>query len=109
MSYKVSSETLTRIRLNETDVVSSVLQNIAIILTTRQMTVPLYRNFGLPMQFVDKPTEVAKAMMIAEIIEAINEFEPRAEVVDVSFRTDALKPGVLIPIVEVEISNEQES
>jgi len=109
MSYRVSPQDLKRIRLNEADTVSSVLQNIAIILTTRQQSVPLYRYFGLPMQFVDKPMEVAKTMMIAEITDAIREFEPRARVVGITFTTDNSNPGRLIPIVEVEITNEQES
>lgn len=54
MSFRVSPQDLTRIRLNEADPVASVLQNIAILLTTRQQSVPLYRSFGLPMKFIDK-------------------------------------------------------
>jgi hypothetical protein len=41
MSYFVSSRDLSKITLNETDPVKSVLQNIRMILTTRQLTVPL--------------------------------------------------------------------
>ena len=44
-------------------------------------------------------------MMIAEVREAIETWEPRATVVDVSFREDASSPGVLIPTVEVEIAD----
>ncbi len=106
MSYKVSTRDLSNIKLNESDTVSSVMQNIAIILSTRQQTVPLYRGFGLPMQFVDKPIPVAKPMLIAEIMEAISEYEPRATVVNVTFETDESSPGRLIPTVEVEIKDE---
>lgn len=106
MSYKVTAADLSRISLNESDTVKSVLQNIAIILRTRQGTVPLYRQFGLPMNFVDRPIPVARPMLYVEVKEAVEEFEPRAEVVDVTFEEDPAVPGKLIPTVEVEIRNE---
>lgn len=106
MSYKVSAVDLSAVRLNESETVASVLQNIAIILQTRQGTVPMYREFGLPMNFLDKPIPVAKPMLYVEVKEAIEEFEPRAEVLDVTFEEDPSAPGRLIPTVEVEIRNE---
>lgn len=106
MSYKVSATDLSNLRLNESDAVMSVLQNIAVILSTPKGTVPLYRSFGLSTEFLDKPIPVAKTMMIAEAREAIEEWEPRATVVAVSFAEDASQPGVLIPTVEVEINSE---
>ena len=106
MSYKVSATDLAAIRLNEQDTVSSVLQNIAVILSTSKGSVPLYRSFGLNTDFLDKPIPVAKTMMVAEVREALETWEPRATVVDVSFREDISSPGILIPIVEVEIADE---
>ena len=38
MSYKVTASDIGAVQLNETDTVRSVLQNIAIILSTRQGT-----------------------------------------------------------------------
>lgn len=108
MSYTVSATDLTAIRLNEPDTVNSVLQNIAVILSTRKGSVPLYRDFGLNMEFLDKPAPVARVMMIAEVREAIERWEPRATVVGVSFSEDLSNPGLLIPTVEVEINREQE-
>lgn len=104
MSYKVTASDIGAVQLNETDTVRSVLQNIAIILSTRQGTCPLYRGFGLPQKFVDKPLPVA--MMYSEVKEAVEEYEPRAEVVNVTFAADRNTPGRLIPIVEVNIINE---
>lgn len=106
MSYKVSETDLSAIRINETDKVRSVLQNIAVILSTRKGTVPLYRSFGLNMDFLDKPIPVAKVLMIAEVREAVEAWEPRATVVGVSFSEDVARPGTLIPTVEVEINLE---
>lgn len=106
MSYTVSATDLKKIRFNETDAVNSVLQNIAIILSTPRGTVPQYRDFGLDWSFLDKPIPMAKVLMVAPVREAIKRWEPRATVLDVSFSEDPSQPGTLIPTVEVEISLE---
>lgn len=104
MSYTVSASRRKGIVLNEPDRTESILQNISLLLQTWQGDVPLYREFGLPMQFVDRPMNTAAPVMIVEIREAIQRFEPRAELVAVRFTHDA--SGVLIPEVEVNIINE---
>lgn len=107
MSYQVSATDLDNIRLNELETVNSVLQNIALILATPKGSVPFYRDFGISNEFLDKPMPVAKVMMIGEVREAIEVWEPRARVVDISFEENALEPGRLIPTVEVEINVEE--
>ncbi len=106
MSHKVSAAELNDEVLNESDYVRSVLQNISNILKTRQGTVPFFREFGLPMEFVDQPMPVAAPTLIIEVREALMRFEPRAELVDISFTSNG--HGQLFPVVEVEI-NEQKS
>lgn len=101
MRYTVQSNTPSPIKLNQNDTVESILQNISLLLSTKKGTVPMYREFGLPMEFVDKPLAVAQTLMIAEITEAIGTFEPRAELTSVSFSNDM--NGRTITIVEVEI------
>lgn len=103
MSYTVSAADLARVQLNEEETIASVCQNVALILATRQGTCPLYRGFGLPQRFVDKPMPVAKAMLFSEVKEAVEEYEPRAEVINVFFTDDPASPGRLIPTVEVNI------
>ena len=107
MSYQVNATDLGNIRLNELETVSSVLQNIALILATPKGSVPFYRDFGVSNEFLDKPMPVAKVMMIAEVREAIETWEPRATVTDISFEESPLEPGRLIPTVEVEINVEE--
>lgn len=107
MSYTVSP-VFSRISLNEPDTVKSILQNVAIILKTKRGTVPLYRQFGVSMDYLDKPMPVAAPLYHSQIREAIEEFEPRVEVINISFMTDPTTPGVLLPTVEVNIRNEQE-
>ena len=104
-SYKVDMKGPDKITLSERDKVKSILQNLAILLSTRQGSVPLYRDFGLPMRFIDKPVTIAKTIMVAEITEAIQRFEPRASYKDISFRIDEGKSGKLAATVEVEISS----
>lgn len=105
MTYKVNVNDL-QLTFGETDTVRSISQNVAIILRTRQGTCPMYREFGLPQEYLDKPVPVARSLMFAEIKEAVEEFEPRCSVVNITFAPDASAPGGLIPTVEVEINDE---
>ncbi len=106
MSYTVSATDLGNVRFNEIETINSVLQNIAVILSTPKGSVPLYRDFGLDWRHLDRPINVAKVMMISEVREAVERWEPRATVQNVSFSVDPAQPGTLIPTVEVEISLE---
>lgn len=106
MSYQVSETDLNSIRLNEEDTVSSVLQNVALILATPKGTVPMYRDFGLDREFLDTPDPTAEMRMIAPIREAVEQWEPRATVKDVWFTRSSDGSGRKIVHVEIEI-NEQ--
>ena len=48
-----------------------ILQNVRTILATRVGSVPLDRGFGLTWEHVDKPYPVARSLMTAAVIEAI--------------------------------------
>lgn len=102
MLYTVSAEAHTGLTLNETDPIKSILQNISILLRTFRGEVPLFRDFGLQMSFLDRPISVAAPIMVAEIKEAIMKFEPRAELVSVEFQKQD-PSGILLPVVEVRI------
>lgn len=104
--YKVSATESPTLRMGEPDTVQSVLQAIKIILTTPKGTVPMYRDFGVNMDFLDLPTPGAEQRARMEIREAIEEWEPRATVKDITFSRDELQSGKLIPTVEVEINIE---
>lgn len=105
-TYKVNAMDLKSLRLLEMRTVESVLQNIAIILKTPKGSVPMYREFGLSQSFLDRPMPVARNMLISAVKEAIERWEPRAEVVDVTFTGNASNPCELNPIVEVKIIGE---
>ena len=100
MTYQVTAGAYP-LRLNETGTVDSVLQNIAILLTTFKGTVPLDRDFGMDAEILDRPAAAARVLYMAEIRETIETYEPRATVRGITFRQSGAQ---LIPTVEVEIS-----
>ncbi len=85
MTYTVSSANGYSLDLNQSDEVRSILQNVAVLLCTKKGTVPMYREYGLSMEFLDKPLEVAETLAFSEISEALETFEPRAELEDLFF------------------------
>ena len=103
MTYTVSAEDVKNFAFVEEDQTRRVLSNVATILATPKGSVPLYREFGLDMRFLDKPEPVARSMMIGPVREAVERWEPRAEVVDVNPAADPAVPGRLVPSVEIEI------
>lgn len=105
MIHVVRSDTPLSPAMIENDLVKSVLQNILLIVSTRKGTIPMYREFGLPMEWIDKPIDAAKALMVEEITEALEEFEPRCTLVNIEFDTSDVSSARLTAIMEVEISD----
>lgn len=105
-TYKVSATESAALQLGAADTVKSVLQAIRIIITTQKGTVPMYRDFGVNMDFLDLPAPGAEQRARMEIKEAIEEWEPRATVKDITFSRNELQSGKLMPTVEVEINSE---
>lgn len=100
MAYLITAGALGPIKLNETDPIASTVQNVGIILRTLEGTVPLYREFGISSEPLHMSIPAAKALLLAEIKEKVERFEPRVTVIGVSFQ----QTGVgLIPTVEVEM------
>ena len=103
MRYTFRTDTAPNYTICENKLVSSVFQNISLILSTRQGTVPMYREFGLPGKFIDKPIPQYEAIMTKEIKEGIERFEPRAKLISVSFEHNQAINGKVTAIVEVDI------
>ncbi|GHU42166.1 hypothetical protein FACS1894111_05630 [Clostridia bacterium] len=103
MAYTVTGKLGTEIKLVPETVIEEVLQNVEMIVSTIKNTAPLYRDFGLSARFLDKPTPVAEAILIAELFEAIEEYEPRAEVINATFERDE-RTGKITPRLEVKIN-----
>lgn len=105
MAYTVKAFSVENINVAPETTEEEVLQNVAMIISTPQFSVPLDRGFGLSQRFVDKPIQVAKAIAVSEVMDAIAKSEPRADIVSVTFEQGE-SPGKLIPVVEVDINGE---
>ena len=84
------------------NVLIEIIQNIKTILTTLQGTVPLDRDFGIDSSVIDKPVTIVKPLIIKEIKEAIEKYEPRAKLISVDWK-GIREEGKLVPIVKVAI------
>ena len=62
-----------------------IAQNVLTIITTQKYTAPLDRGFGLSTTQIDEPISASQAKMAAEIVAAVKEFEPRAQITNVFF------------------------
>lgn len=105
MGYVVTNETSTlgNINLNPTTETEEVLQNVAMILSTPKFSTPLMRDFGLPMQFLDRRTEAAKSVMIGEVYDAVEKYEPRATIERIEVK-ESDSSGRVITAVEVSVN-----
>ena len=99
--FNSDKELATKFQENET--MDSIAQNIQLILSTKKGTLPFYRDFGLPMEFIDKPIDLAQTIATLEISEALDEFEPRAVLKSLNFEPTA--DGKTAIRLEVEIKN----
>lgn len=104
MTITIIQEDIYPLTLNEEDPVKSVRQNVLMVLATIRGSVPLYRDFGLSAEALDKPINVARTLLISDIRESIEKYEPRATVKNIRFVVDAAEPSKLKPVVEVEIN-----
>lgn len=82
--------------------VTEIIQNIRTILATPKYSVPLNREFGVDLTMLDAPLPIAKARFSAEVIQAIQRWEPRAKVIKVTYEGNATE-GILRPKVRVRI------
>lgn len=81
------------------DVLEDLNRKISLLLSTPEGTMPLDREFGVNMDFLDMPSETAKSLYVAEITEKISRFIPEVRVESVSL---AVSPsGSLVPKVVI--------
>ena len=104
MAYIVKAFTPGKLNLAPETLEEEVLQNVAIIVSTPKFSVPLDRGLGLAQRFIDKPIQVAQSILISEVLDAVEEYEPRAEVTFEAGET----PGLLVPVLEVNIVDNEE-
>ena len=85
--------------------IEEIVQNIRLILSTPKGSVPLDRNFGINWDLIDKPFPATIQLLKAEVVKAIETYEPRVKVKKVKIRK-ATSDGRLSVGVLVDILNE---
>lgn len=89
------------INFRPSSVIEEILQNVNTIVSTVIYSVPLNRGFGVDASFVDEPTPVVKARLIAEISEKVEQYEPRVQVDEVAFAANL--DGQLVPTLTLSL------
>lgn len=104
--YRVTDD-LTEINFMPQTELEEIIQNVKTILTTVKGEVPLDRKLGVDANILDLPISAAQAKITAAIVKAINEFEPRARVKQVTYSNSTAETmdGVLKPIVDIDLVN----
>lgn len=83
----------------EDDKLAELDRQLALLLSTPEGTMPLDREFGIQMNFVDKPPEVVKSLYTAEVTQKIPKFIPWVRVYEVTWgygKQGHIKPKVVI-------------
>lgn len=106
-TYSVSTIEQTEINLKPETELEEILQNVWVILNTLEYECPLARGLGLNTSYLDKTVESAQALCISDVFEKIETYEPRAEVMEVTFQYD-LETGKVYAVVEVARKDEEE-
>ena len=68
---KVTINTLQKINMEPQTVTEEIMQNVAVILATPKGTVPMYRDFGIEMDYLDLPLPEAPVKSIPRLFSAI--------------------------------------
>nr|WP_315101254.1 hypothetical protein [uncultured Catonella sp.] len=108
MSVVVDTTEKIDLNIEPTTVEEEVIQNLWVLYSSLEYDCPLDRGLGMKADYIDRPIETAKALAMSDIYEKTEEYEPRADIVDISFSAD-YENGILKPIVEVEVSGEYEN
>lgn len=87
--------------------INEIIQNVRMIISTIKGSVYLDRDFGLNPDLIDMPQMQAAFKYREEIINQIERYEPRVNVLEINFTTDKndLMNGTLLPVVKIEIKN----
>ena len=79
--------------------VQELARQVALLLSTREGSIPLDREYGLNLNFVDRPAAAVKALYTAEVTKKIAKFIPAVRVQEVRWlppEEGGLRPKVVI-------------
>ena len=99
MVYTVTPDTPAVLSVEGVD---AIIQNLALLLRTRQGECPGFRRFGLPKNYLGMPIQSALSVFRNELRNGIRDFSIPVEILSV--RGELMPNGDLYPVVEVEIT-----
>ena len=105
--FEVLSGKNNKINLFPRNIVEEVTQNVQTLISTAVGSVPLDRKLGISVDFIDNPAINALMKARIFILETIQEYEPKVEVIDIEFiqNTEAID-GKFIAKVRFKILDE---
>lgn len=107
MAYRISAIEDKEINFKPETEIEEILQNVWVLLNTLKFDCPLDRELGLEASFIDKPIETAKALCVADVYDTVEQYEPRAEIKEVMFKSN-YETGKVYAIAEVDINVDYE-
>lgn len=81
-----------------------VMQNLSLLICTARYSLPLAREMGLGSEYLHRPQNAAQALIVQDIYENAEAYEPRANILSVSFGADSATGETYIT-VEAEVKN----
>jgi phage baseplate assembly protein W len=101
-TLNATEDLLEEINLDPDDEIEEIAQNVAALLATPKGSVPLLRGMGLDQFYHDLPQRVAQRQLEMEMTEALENYEPRVELLQAT--TQERVDGITHFGVEVEIN-----
>lgn len=97
--------TLDQIEIGATGL-AEIIQNVKTIVSTVRGTVPLDREFGVDGEYIDRPQPVIEALFMADVVAAVNKYEPRVTVSQVFIKKDipGAMDGKLVPVIRIKVN-----
>ncbi|MEK8216429.1 lysozyme [Paenibacillus sp. FSL L8-0463] len=108
MIYTVDTTQQSNIDFAPETIAEEIAQNVRTILMTPQGSAPLARSIGLDYGIVDEPYSFAKTRIISEIMSAVAEQEPRAQITEIFFKDDLIDAltGRILAVVQYSLNEE---
>lgn len=83
-----------------------IQRNLGCLYGTAEGTCPGYRHFGIDQSFESYPLNVAQNLFALEVIEKTEEYESRAEILDISFSYE--EDGNMTPRITIGLKDSEE-
>lgn len=82
-----------------------IIQNLKVLFSTPQGTVPFDRAFGIDISIIDEPINIAEGLLLVEYIDKARIYEPRVNITEISILRN-VNSGILYPQVVIERGSE---